>query len=108
MTVFEKVTKALRDSGYNYRGERTLRGKIASWISAHKEIFGLYMSRPQYVGLGSFAGNTADDIIAHLENLEQGADELISQILDMADKEGIRTFDISMDDLTAWLKDVID
>ena len=108
MTVFEKVTKALRDSGYNYRGERTLRGKIASWISAHKEIFGLYMSRPQYVGLGSFAGNTADDIIAHLENLEQGADELISQILDMADREGIHAFDISMDDLTAWLKDVIE
>ena len=33
MTVFEEVSQALRNAGFNYMGERTLRGKISTWLS---------------------------------------------------------------------------
>ena len=33
MAVYESVTKALRDAGVAYRGENTLRGGVAAWLS---------------------------------------------------------------------------
>ena len=109
MTVFEDVSEALRNAGFDYMGERTLRGKISSWLAdeTNRQVFGLYMNKPEYRGLGSFAGKNIDDIIAQLNNLDQAADVLIDDILELAEREGVRAFDISMDDLTAWLKDVI-
>lgn len=110
MTVFEEVSQALRNAGFNYMGERTLRGKISTWLSdeTNQQVFGLYMSKPEYCGLGSFAGKSIDDIVAQLNNLEQTADVLIGDILKLAEQEGVRAFDIDMDDLTAWIKDVIE
>lgn len=110
MTVFEDVSNALRASGFDYIGERTLRGKIARWLEdeTNRKVFSLYMDKPQYRGLGSFAGKGVDDIVGHLNNQGQSADILIGDILELAEREGVRAFDIDMDDLTSWLKDVID
>lgn len=110
MTVFEDAGSALRNAGYNYMGERTLRGKISTWLSdeTNRQVFGLYMNKPEYRGLGSFAGKSIDDVVAQLNNLDQAADVLIGNILELAEREGVRAFDINMDDLTTWLKDIIE
>ena len=108
--VYDSVTKALQNSNIDYLGKRTLRGKIAEWIAedTHKQIFELLMKKPEYRGLGSFNGKSADDIIAQLLNTNASADALLDDILTLSEKEGIKSFDIDMDDLKEWLTDVID
>lgn len=110
IAVYDSVTKALKDSKIDYLGQHTLRGRIAAWIAdeTHKQIFELLIKKPEYRGLGSFSGKTADDIIATLNNTNANADFLLNDILALSDQEGITMFEISMDDLKQWLTDVID
>lgn len=108
--VFDSVTKALKDAGIDYQGNRTFRGKIAAWLEdeIHKGFFDQLIQKPIYRGKGSFNGRTADDIIALLNNSRVGVDTLLDDIIDLADNEGITAFEISMDDLKVWLTDIID
>lgn len=110
MAVYDSVTKALKAAKIDYQGKRTLRGKIADWIEDEtgKQIFELLIRKPEYRGSGSFNGKSADDIIAQLRNLNARADALLDDILSLSDKEGITMFEISMDDLKAWLTDIIE
>lgn len=110
MAVFDSVTKALKENGIDYKGERTLRGKIASWLSSeeHKKIFEILAGKSEYRGLGSFSGKSVDNIVVQLKNLNLNVDDLLNDILALADNEGITAFQISMDDLISWLSDVID
>ena len=110
MAVYDSVTKALKNAKIDYKGQHTLRGRIAAWLEddTHKQIFELLMQKPEYRGLGSFYGKDADAIIAQLNNVNSSADALLDDILGLADKEGITMFEISMDDLKQWLTDIID
>lgn len=109
MAIFDSVTEALKNAGYNYLGEHTIRGKVAAWLEdeSHQEIFRICTAKPEYRGLGSFAGKTTQDILAQLQG-SGSADVLLNDILSMAEKEGISAFKLSMDDLKEWLSDVID
>jgi len=109
MAVYDSVTKALKDAKIDYIGQHTLRGRIAAWIEdeTHKQIFELLIKKPEYRGLGSFNGKSADNIITHLNNPNASADILLDDILNLADKEGITMFEINMDDLKQWLTDII-
>lgn len=110
MAVFESVTKALRSAGVKYKGEDTLRGGVAAWLAdeANKGFFNTLIALPEYRGLGSFAGKSADDIIALLNNPNANVDALMSDIFSLADSRGITALSTSMDVLIAWLTDVID
>lgn len=110
MAVYDSVTKALKAAKIDYQGKRTLRGRIADWIEdeTRKQIFELLIKKPEYRGRGSFSGKSADDIVAQLLNLNVSVDALLSDILDLADAEGITMFEISMDDLKDWLTDIIE
>ena len=89
---------------------RDRRERVADWISTEtgKQIFSLLISKTEYRGLGSFAGKTTEDIAAQLRNLKVSADKLMEDIDTLSEKEGITAFNISMDDLTAWLTDIIE
>lgn len=110
MAVYESVTKALRNAGVAYKGENTLRGSVAAWLEdeANKGFFSTLIALPEYRGLGSFAGKSADDIIALLKNPNANVDALMTDIFSLADSRGITALSTSMDDLIAWLTDVID
>ena len=110
MAFYESVTKALRNAGVAYKGENTLRGGVAAWLSddVNKSFFNTLISLPEYRGLGSFAGKTVDDIIYLLNNPNANVDALMSDIFALADSRGITALTTSMDDLIAWLTDVID
>ena len=110
MAVYESVTKALRDAGVAYKGENTLRGGVALWLSddANKAFFNTLIALPEYRGLGSFAGKSADDIINLLKNPNVNVDALMGDIFSLADSRGITALTTSMDDLIAWLTDIID
>lgn len=110
MAIYDSVTKALKAAKIDYKGQHTLRGRIATWIEdeTHKQIFELLIKKPEYRGLGSFNGKSADDIIAQLKNVNTSVDTLLDDILSLADKEGITMFEIDMDDLKQWLTDIVD
>lgn len=110
MAVYESVTKALRDAGITYRGENTLRGGVVAWLSdePNKAFFNTLIALPEYRGLGSFAGKSADDIIVLLKNPNAKVDELMRDIFELAGSRGITALSVCMDDLIAWLTDVID
>ncbi|OGU05541.1 MAG: hypothetical protein A2075_23910 [Geobacteraceae bacterium GWC2_58_44] len=110
MAVYESVTKALRSAGITYKGENTLRGGVAAWLSdgANKAFFDTLIALPEYRGLGSFAGKSADDIIGLLNTSNADVDTLMGDIFSLADSRGITALSTSMDDLIAWLTDVID
>ena len=110
MAVYESVTKALRDAGIAYKGENTLRGSVALWLSddANKAFFDSLIALPDYRGLGSFAGKSADDIVNLLNNPKAEVDALMGDIFSLADSRGIIALTASMDDLIAWLTDIID
>jgi len=110
MAVYESVTKALRDAKVAYKGENTLRGGVAAWLSdnENKAFFNTLMALPEYRGLGSFAGKSTDDIIALLNNPSANVDMLMSDIFSLADRRGITALSTSMDDLITWLTDIID
>lgn len=110
MAVYESVTKALRDAGVVYKGENTLRGSVALWLSddANKAFFNTLIALPEYRGLGSFAGKSADDIINLLKNPNADVDALMRDIFTLAESRGITALTTSMDDLIAWLTDIID
>lgn len=108
-TVYDSVTKALKDARIDYQGKRTLRGRIAEWLAdeTHRQIFEILIKKPEYRGLGSFSGKSADDIVAQLLNINASADSLLDDILSLG-KEGVTAFEISMDDLKSWLTDIIE
>lgn len=110
MCVYDSVTRTLNSAKIDYRGQHTLRGRIAAWLDdeTHKQIFELLIKKPEYRGLGSFNGKDADAIITQLNSVNSSADALLDDILSLAGKEGITMFEISMDDLKQWLADIID
>lgn len=110
MAVYESVAKALRDAKVAYKGAETLRGGVAAWLSddANKAFFNTLITLPEYRGRGSFAGKSADDIIALLKNPNASVDALMTDIFSLADHRGITALSTSMDDLIAWLTDIID
>lgn len=110
MAVYESVTKSLRDAGVAYKGANTLRGGVATWLSddANKAFFNTLIALPEYRGLGSFAGKSADDIVNLLKNPNTDVGALMGDIFSLADRRGITALTTSMDDLIAWLTDIID
>lgn len=109
MAIYESVSDALKKSHYDYLGTRTIRGQIAAWLEdeGNQQIFQIMLNKPQYRSKGSFAGKTPADILSQLRS-SGNADALINDILDLSENERIGVYDLSMDDLKAWLTDVID
>ena len=109
--IFDSLTISLKKSGCEFNGAKTLRGKIVAWLEADEanlQLFRAKIQNPKYRGVGAFAGKTADDILDRLKNSELSVDELVDEILILGEREGIRAFEISVDDLKRWLTEVID
>lgn len=110
VAVFDSVTDALEKAGLDPRGDTTIRGRIAVWLSdtENRQVFEIYAERPEHRGRGSLAGKSVDDILAQLNNHDQDASGLISDILAVGKASGISMFKLDMDDLTAWITEVIE
>jgi hypothetical protein len=109
MAVYESVSDALKKAGYNEIGEKTLRGRIADWLGdeANQQIFKILIDKPQYRGLGSFAGKTPKDIFSQLNGSGE-CSTLINDILTLSENENVGVYNLNMNDLKEWLTEVID
>ena len=108
--VYESLTAALKKSGYKFDGAKTLRGKIASWLesdSANLEMFRAKIQKPEYRMSASLASRSAEEIIERLKNPQSVVSQLVEEILKLGEREGIRAFDINMQDLTEWITEII-
>lgn len=110
VAVFDSVTEALENARLDARGNETIRGRIVAWLSddTNRQVFELYLDKPENRGRGCLAGKSVDDIIAQLKNNDQDASGLIGDILALAQASGIQAFRLSMEDLTSWISEVID
>lgn len=109
--VFDSLTESLKKAGCTFNGAGTLRGKIVSWLEADEanlQLFRAKIQNPKYRGIGVFAGKTADEVLDRLKNSELPVDELVDEILTLGEREGIRAFEIDVDDLKQWISEVID
>ena len=108
--VFESLTAALKKGGYKFDGAKTLRGKIVSWLesdNANLEMFRAKIQKPEYRMSASLANRSAEEIIERLKNPQSIVSQLVEEILKLGEREGIRAFDINMQDLTEWIAEVI-
>ena len=106
--VFDSVTDSLKKCRYNFKGENTLRGRIIDWLekdNANRDFFYKKIQSAKYQG--KFGNSSVDDILNQLKNPAQSTDELIDNILTLGEAEGIRAFEMGVDDLKKWLTEVI-
>lgn len=106
--VQESVHDALKKSDcVTYMGENTLKENVISWIEdpAHKRFFDDLLQKPEWIA--KFSQSNADEV---LNTLKKSSDikNLMSNIFEIADKEGITAMNLDADRLKRWLKDVID
>ena len=109
--VFESLTAALRSNKCKFIGAKTLRGKIINWLeadSANLEMFRAKIRKPEYRMSRALAGRTAEEIIERLKNPESEVSQLVEEILELGEREGIVAFNINMKDLTEWIIEVIE
>lgn len=105
--VQESVREALEKSDrVTYMGENTLKETVISWLEdpAHKRFFDDLLQKPEW--MAKFSQSNSDEV---LNTLRKAGDinELMSNVFDLADKEGITAMNLDADRLKNWLKDVI-
>ena len=106
--IQESVRKALEnDNRVTYMGENTLKENVISWIEdpAHKRFFNDLLQKPEWTA--KFSQSDADEVLNMLKK-SGNIKDLLSNIFELAEKEGITAMNLDADRLKAWLKDVID
>ena len=108
--VFESLTRALRKGNYKFDGSKTLRGKIATWLesdTANLEMFRAKIQKPEYRMSATLSRRSAEEIIERLRNPNAEVSQLVEEILKLGEKEGIRAFNINMNELIDWITEVV-
>lgn len=107
--VFDSLTASLKRVGYKFDGAKTLRGKIVDWLESDKanlDLFRAKIRKPEYIMSATLANRTAEEIIERLKNPQSEVSQLVEEILKLGEREGIRAFNINMNDLIAWITEV--
>lgn len=105
--VQESVQRELHVRGL-YEGEQTLKDSIAAWLEkkpANRAFFDSMLQEPKWTA--SFGAMRVDEVIARLRQ-GQGVRELVETISRMAKEEGISMLQMDVDQLIAWLTDVME
>lgn len=102
--IQESVKKALVESGASYMGENSLKESVIAWIETNKDVFDLYLKRPEWEA--TFSQSNSEEVLNVLKKKED-VKSLMDNIFKLASKEGITAMTLDGDSLKNWLKDVI-
>ena len=105
--VQESVKAAIeKDKRITYHGENTLKESVIAWIEepSHKSFFNELLKKPEW--RSAFSQTDADQVLSSLKN-SKNVKDLMDNIFNLADKEGITAMSLDADKLKNWLKDVI-
>ncbi len=106
--IQESVEKALIDAGITNKGGNSLKAATLNWLKdKHKKSYFNSLITDTYRDL--FGGDTVDAVIERLETGDgEAAAKTMDAVFKVADMEGIRLLSMGVDDLCAWLTEVID
>lgn len=107
--IQESLHDALANSDHiSYMGENTLKESVIAWIDddAHKKFLNDLLAKPEWKA--KFSQSNSDEILNSLRKPNGNIKGLISNIFDLAEKEGIRAMTLDADSLKNWIKDVIE
>lgn len=107
VAVQESVRDALKKSDrVQYMGENTLKESVVSWLEdeTHKNFFDGLLQKPEW--RDKFSVSSADEVLSKLRDGKEVRD-LISNVIELAEKEGVTAMDIDADRLKTWLEDVV-
>ena len=113
--IYDTISEALVQNGYD-TGGASLREIVADWLEKPKNstVFDVYRDQEPYNKYASFQGKSASQIARELrqppEKDDEGktpTDELLENVLTLADQEGLKILNFQMKDLKAWLAEVI-
>lgn len=116
ITTPEKLFFAIQDSlrealaksdKVTYLGENTLKENVIKWIEdpAHSHFLDELLEKPEW--RAKFAQSNSEEILSALKKQNADVKALMSNIFDLAEKEGIRAMTLDADGLKNWIKDVI-
>ena len=105
--VQESIRKALIEAKVAHKGDATLKESVIKWIEKplNKTHFDNLLKSDDYHHI--FHGKDADAVLAQLKS-GKDVHDLMENIFKLASQEGITALDIDMDQLVAWLENVID
>lgn len=105
IVVQDLIAKSVEKAGLQHTGANTLKQGILKWLEddRNKQLFSGYVEK-EYKDL--FGGWNTDEIIDKLKNSNNPAN-LMSKINRMANEIGILAIKLDMDDLIAYIKDII-
>ncbi|MEF2675238.1 MAG: hypothetical protein U0M70_03265 [Eubacteriales bacterium] len=106
--IQESLHDALAQSDkVTYMGENTLKENVIKWIEdpAHSHFLDELLKKPEW--RGKFAQSNSEEILTALKKQNGDIKELMSNIFDLAEKEGIRAMTLDADGLKDWIKDVV-
>ncbi len=104
-SIQEAIQKSLIENNISYKGEKSLKQNVISWIESNNEIFDLYLKKPKWEA--TFSQSNAEEV---LNVLKKSGDvkKVMDNIFKLASEEGIRAMTIDGDMLKDWIKDIID
>lgn len=105
--VQESVKKSLELNNVPYKGENSLKESVIAWLEdpAHNSFMNNLLQKQEWVS--KFSVSTADEIKNTLKNSAEVSD-LMNNLFELSEKEGITVFDLTADTLRNWLVDIID
>lgn len=107
--IQESIRTALKHSDkISYMGENTLKENVIKWIEedpAHSHFLDELLQKP--VWRAKFAQSSSAEILSALKKQNGDIKGLMSNIFDLAEKEGITAMTLDADGLKNWIKDVI-
>ncbi|WP_329886448.1 hypothetical protein [Pseudoramibacter faecis] len=92
----------------SYMGENTLKENVIAWIKdpSHKRFLDDLLNKPEWQA--KFPQSNSDEILNSLSKPNGDIKGLMSNIFDLAEKEGIRAMTLDADSLKNWIKDIIE
>ena len=96
--VQESVKKAIDTHGIAYKGEKSLKESVISWLEdpAHNRFMNDLLQKPKW--MSTFSQSTADEIINTLKKSDE-VSSLMDDIFALAAIEGITALDLTADSL---------
>ena len=106
LAVQESVNKALIANAITERGEGTLKESVIKWLDdpLNKKHFDDYLQLPEFNNL--FTQSSADEVLTALHKSGEPR-ELMHNLFYLAEKRNIRVFELTTEDVIAWLKDIL-
>jgi len=105
--IQESVKTAIESNpNISYYGENTLKDSVIAWLEdeSHKNFFNELLKKPEWSA--TFTQSDADQVLNSLRK-SSNIKDLMDNIFNLADVEGITAMSLDADKLKNWLKDII-